>query len=196
MLQNSSKMNSFTSKLKSIRIDNQYELLTDGFCFYFFNNKHLAIKEPDFKWCAIVVLPGAVTDFASVPRIFRKWFPRKGRHVAHAAVIHDVCYQFGIFNRKTADRLFAFGLRTLGLSKVKTKVMYSAVRAFGWIYWNKYRKREKENCSPNRYYSVLDKPVIIEKKDRFLEIISVCRYYEEKILPRAQRALLKHLNLI
>ncbi len=186
---------SFTSEFKSIQLENNFELLTDGFCFYFYWSEYLFPKrEGRLPWCVITVYPGAITDFASVPRPLSKWFPRKGRHVAHAAVVHDLLYQFNLFSRKVCDNIFLYGLRVLNMSRPKRYLMYKGVRLFGWRPYCRYKHKLAENCAPLEYYSVLDQPVEISWFPTMFRALEFVSYQENKVLPRANKALLRELN--
>lgn len=85
---------------------------------------------------------GFITDFASIPRAFWTILPPDGQYT-QAAVLHDFLYSkkgkvFEIpLNRKDCDEIFAESMKVLGVSSWKINVMYSAVRSFGWIPWNK-----------------------------------------------------------
>lgn len=91
----------------------------------------------------IKVPAGFVTDFASVPRIFWSIISPVDNH-GKAAVIHDYCYQYGIYSRKKSDLIFKEGMKVLGTSKLKRYLMYKAVRLFAWSTWNKSRKQQKQ----------------------------------------------------
>ena len=93
----------------------------------------------------VVVSKGFVTDFASVPRLFWLVFPKWGKY-GNAAVIHDWLYweQSDKRDRKTADSIFLEAMEVLEVSRWKRKVMYDAVRLFGWIAWNR-NKNDKYN---------------------------------------------------
>jgi len=105
----------------------------------------------------ITVVNGFYYDGTSVPRLL--WslidiYP-DGIH-RPASLIHDYIYKhkgilknniqtrFGNsrwepeernWNRRDADRLFCRMLRELGVSKVKRRMMYIAVRMFGYFWW-------------------------------------------------------------
>lgn len=93
----------------------------------------------------VAVAKGFVTDFASVPRLFWLVFPKWGKY-GNAAVIHDWLYweQSSKRDRKTADAIFLEAMEVLGVSRWKRRVMYDAVRAFGWVAWNR-NKNDKYN---------------------------------------------------
>ncbi len=90
------------------------------------------------------VKAGFTTDLASVPRIFRSLIPQVGRHL-QAAIVHDWCYENivegladgdrAIMTRKEADLLFLEGMKEAGVSWLKRKLMYWAVRVAGASWW-------------------------------------------------------------
>lgn len=84
---------------------------------------------------------GFLTDLASIPRIIRPLFPVHGLHT-RAAVIHDWLYhdqRIGNqwIKRAEADWIFYEAMRGLGVSWMKARTMYYAVRSAGWIFWNR-----------------------------------------------------------
>lgn len=87
---------------------------------------------------------GFVMDGMSIPRA--AWsvaglYP-DGLHRA-ADLVHDWCYQhqgnvFGtVLNRRQADDLHKSLYTEAGGSANRVTVVYDAIRAFGWIFWNK-----------------------------------------------------------
>jgi hypothetical protein len=86
---------------------------------------------------------GFLTDFASVPRPFW-WFAPKWGLYGNAAVIHDFCYWDQSYSRKKSDDLFREGMRVLKVGRVKTWLLYYAVRYFGCMAWNANRKRKRK----------------------------------------------------
>lgn len=84
---------------------------------------------------------GFITDFASIPRLFRSLIPVNGKHRG-AAVIHDYLYRTAAehdYSRKDCDRVFLEGMLTAKERKWRAWIMYNAVRAGGWIYFNQIR---------------------------------------------------------
>lgn len=81
-----------------------------------------------------------ITDFASVPQLF--WFilPPWGTY-GKAAVIHDYCYNKGLFPRKRCDDILLEAMIVLDVAHWKRKAIYDAVRIFGWGAWNKHRRK-------------------------------------------------------
>lgn len=83
----------------------------------------------------ITVPAGFVTDLASVPRFFWRWFPPAGDHAA-AAVVHDWFYQqrLGV-SRFLADAIFRDLMDSLGVPAWKRWCMWAAVRLWKWRDW-------------------------------------------------------------
>lgn len=87
------------------------------------------------------VLPGFVTDGASVPRLFWAYAsPFAGLHVP-AVILHDALYATHHRNRKFCDKLLYEALLSLGIRKSKAWLMYQSVRAGGWAAWKKSKKK-------------------------------------------------------
>ena len=85
----------------------------------------------------VVKVPkGFKTDFASVPRIFWIILPPDGKY-SQSAVLHDILYRDKIYSRKRSDQIFVEAMTVLGVAKGKRLLMYSALRIFGFISWNK-----------------------------------------------------------
>lgn len=88
----------------------------------------------------IIVPKGFVTDFASVPRFFWRIIPPWGRY-SPAAVVHDYLYYIGDFGKRRADLVFLELMKRLGVSYWKRRVMYYAVKWFGFTAWKNHRER-------------------------------------------------------
>lgn len=106
------------------------------------------IVEKEFKYFIgkdevehVHVPKGFITDFASVPQPFWNLIPPDGGYT-QAAVLHDFLYFIKYFERKKCDQVFLEAMRVLNCGWWKSQIMYSAVRTFGWIGWN--RKREDQ----------------------------------------------------
>ncbi|KKN65892.1 hypothetical protein LCGC14_0477090 [marine sediment metagenome] len=94
----------------------------------------------------ILVPPGFITDFASIPRGARLIIPKLGKYTK-ASVLHDFIYQkhtihvsaneMVYFTRSMADLVFLDAMADLGVAKWKRYVMYWAVRFGGWIAWKR-----------------------------------------------------------
>ena len=80
----------------------------------------------------IVIPAGFVTDFASIPRIFRAIHPVNGRH-RKAAVVHDYLCRSIEVKRKDADNVFLEAMKVCGVKGWRSRQMFLAVRIGGWM---------------------------------------------------------------
>ena len=95
---------------------------------------------------------GQTTDFASLPWWSGFVFPKISEPRAKGALIHDQLYQKAPtvvykdgrelqVTRKHADHVFHRVMHEEGHpSPIRTFLMWTALRWFGWIAWNKHRK--------------------------------------------------------
>lgn len=83
---------------------------------------------------------GFRTDGASIPRLL---WPIVGSpfapEVMPAAVRHDFDYRFGATSRDVADRWFRRTAISEGVAPWRAWLLWSGVRAFGWLYWRRCR---------------------------------------------------------
>lgn len=97
----------------------------------------------------ILVPKGFITDFASIPRIFR-WLITGNDNTKRAAVIHDFLYdtQPDGVDRKFSDAIFLLAMgekpEEFQVKEWKRTTAYSGVRIGGWYVWRK-KKKEKES---------------------------------------------------
>lgn len=84
----------------------------------------------------IVVPKDFVSDFASVPRLVLAYTLFGGK-ADEAAVIHDWLYSLRAYPRDVCDAVFQEAIQALGYSAFTSTMMYSGVRAGGWVSWNK-----------------------------------------------------------
>ena len=87
-----------------------------------------------------VVPEGFMTDFSSVPRVFRWLFSPSGEPHQSAGLIHDVLYSSTHVTRKDADLAFRAAARMMGQSGVGSQLMYMALRVGGYPAWRANRK--------------------------------------------------------
>ena len=82
-----------------------------------------------------------ITDGASIPRPFWPLFSPTGKHM-RAAVLHDYLYHQLHSNhddkvrkaqRRDYDKLFYLAMLDSGVARWRAKLMYWAVRVFGWL---------------------------------------------------------------
>jgi hypothetical protein len=92
----------------------------------------------------IVVPANFDTDLASVPRFFWRLFPPCGTYL-EAAVIHDYLYVQGGngSDRKRADAIFLEAMKELNVGPVSRRLIWLAVRGFGWLYFYKDRANDR-----------------------------------------------------
>lgn len=84
--------------------------------------------DPDF---GLVEVPaGFETDFASVPR-WPLTFALLGQYGHAAAVLHDWLYRAGTLSREDADRVFFNALRSSGIARWRSWLMFTGVRIGG-----------------------------------------------------------------
>jgi len=80
----------------------------------------------------IIVPKGFIFDGASIPK--RLWHVvghPLGEYLP-AALIHDFLYSNHLIGRKEADKVFYRAMVACKVPAMKAKMMYAAVRAFGW----------------------------------------------------------------
>ena len=89
---------------------------------------------------------GAVVNGASFPR-FLWWIgsPFTGKY-RRAAVLHDIAYDHQQSTRAEADLMKLQAMDHDGVAAWKRAAIYAAVRAFGWIAWNRARKKQFANA--------------------------------------------------
>lgn len=92
--------------------------------------------DPDYG--LIEVPADFVTDFASVPR-WPLTFALLGQYGHAAAVLHDWLYTTGQLSRTDADRVFLNALRSCGIARWRSWLMFSGVRIGGASRYNKER---------------------------------------------------------
>jgi hypothetical protein len=84
---------------------------------------------------SMVYVPRAfVTDFASIPRVFRVIVTGQD-NTKLPAVVHDFLYSKHIGSRAWADGIFLKAMKDEGVPWWKRSMCYSGVRAGGWIAW-------------------------------------------------------------
>ncbi len=102
----------------------------------------------------VLVPKGALTDFASVPRILQNIFPPWGLY-GPAAVVHDQLYtdqhmvvdgKVAAITRKQADDIFLEAMGVLNVPVWKRDAMYAGVRAGGWMPWGDYKNKAAKNA--------------------------------------------------
>ena len=102
-------------------MNGKFELVSD----YIYQIENYVIKVPR----------GFITDYASIPKIFRPIVLPYGKH-SGASVVHDYLYSKSCelnIERKKADKIFLEILKEEGVNPILARLMYIAVRVFGKI---------------------------------------------------------------
>ena len=100
-------------------MNGKFELISD----YIYQIENYVIKVPK----------SFVTDYASIPRIFRAIVLPYGKH-SGASVVHDYLYSKNCelnIERKKVDKIFFEILKEEGVNPILARLMYIAVRVFG-----------------------------------------------------------------
>lgn len=96
----------------------------------------------------VFIEPGFETDLASIPSIFRVYVSNQDHRIRKPAIIHDFLYKkrgrCNLFDswlrkkltRKEVDQVFYRHLRKMGVGKIKSYLMYLAVRIGGAFFWD------------------------------------------------------------
>jgi len=124
-------MSSFTEPLIVKKISKRMWEVDRGF------NYHVGVEDSkEF----VHVPEGFPTDFASIPRPFWIIFPPDGQYT-QAAVLHDYLYHSRIYKRKKSDLIFLEAMKVLEVPFWKRRIIFRAVRWFGWIPWKKNQRK-------------------------------------------------------
>ena len=93
----------------------------------------------------VQVNAGFYTDGATIPRPLNALIPAWGRH-GKAAVLHDWLYRNSNLPKEHCDAIFKEAMEVLGVPRYRAKILYWAVKIFGWIPYKRIRnKRRKWN---------------------------------------------------
>ena len=87
----------------------------------------------------IDVPEGFQTDLSSIPRVARSIIPQIGDQNG-PSVIHDWCYRYRWKGRAISDALFLATMKVKAVNWLRRNIIYAAVRAGGWVTWNKEGK--------------------------------------------------------
>ena len=102
------------------------------------------------------VRAGFTTDFATIPPPLWPFIPPAGdgrNFYGLAALWHDWLYWHGAvegrpITRSYADGIFLELMCYLGVSRPLARLLWAAVRTFGWHQWNKYRRHNENRIRP------------------------------------------------
>jgi hypothetical protein len=107
-------------------------------------NTHAVWRENNGE--TIRVPDGFMTDFASIPFLFRWWQTGSVGPQRVAAYFHDWLYssQTGRFSRKDSDRIFREVMKAAGGSGSKRYAMWAALRVGGFMAWRSNQRKYKK----------------------------------------------------
>ena len=92
----------------------------------------------DFYYAGLKIKRGYSWDGATIPKLLVGSFgDRMSPQFAKPTLIHDFLYDVGVKSRVFADVAFALELLQAGVKPWKVKMMYTAVRLFGYSRWKK-----------------------------------------------------------
>ncbi len=100
--------------------------------------KYILIEDYQAKYKDLVfhLKKGFIFDGASIPVYARAvTYPPFHPLVMSAAIVHDYLYGEKPVKRKLADKIFYDRLIQNGCSKIKSQLMYRALRLFGGFAW-------------------------------------------------------------
>ena len=95
----------------------------------------------DERGVKFTIKKGFVWDGASIPRIAILTGQKMEPDLIKPSLAHDYLYRFGLCSRRTADKIFYDLCRHNGMSVFRAGKMLTALRAFGWPVWIKYKRR-------------------------------------------------------
>lgn len=104
----------------------------------------------------LTIPAGFVTDYASIPAIFRGIFERQGRY-SRAALVHDYLYATGACSRKQSDNIFMIAMKESRVSKLTRGAIYGGVRVGGNAAWDGNaddRRAERPRIVPDDYRDI------------------------------------------
>lgn len=90
----------------------------------------------EWRYKGFSVPEGFETDLASIPAILSPLFPKTGLNLP-AAILHDYFYASACVSRSYADKAFLITMKDFEVPWWRAYLMYAAVRAFGWAFYNK-----------------------------------------------------------
>ena len=155
-------MSEFTKILKVSPLgDGKNWILLEEFRFY-----DDQVKGNTNKYYWVVVEPKFMTDFASVPPIFRSLISKWGKH-GNATVLHDYLYWTQQCTRKEADKIFKEAMEVFGVHTLKKWIIYLAVSWFGCFAWKgnaKQKEREFNRVAARLPDKATDTPASLQAK--------------------------------
>jgi len=125
-----------------------------------------------FSYCdprqgrVIVVPPGFVTDYTSIPWPVTYILPRKGRKYVNAAFVHDYLYALGLEGQRVfADRIMLDAMDEYDVDWLTRYIIYFGVRIGGangyrneddWAFINTDGTPRTDVPRPDRPYKLID----------------------------------------
>lgn len=85
---------------------------------------------------------GFLTDFASTPRFLWPFYPPDGPW-QQAAVVHDVLYREGEWNRAMSDSLFLRAMELLPVPAYRRWIFYLVLRLAGGAAWRENARKRR-----------------------------------------------------
>jgi hypothetical protein len=95
----------------------------------------------------IQVPPYFLSDGLSIPRVFHSFISKSPRYI-YAGILHDFCYRSDfphVMCRKECDKLLRLYLKLYGVGGIKRHLIYTSVRAFGWISFRRHKAKYYEH---------------------------------------------------
>lgn len=126
-------MSSFTKPLTVTKIGTRLWRVERQFTYF-------VGEEDSNEW--ITVPRGFKTDLTSIPKIFWTIMGHPAGKYVQSAVLHDYMYFNAVYIRKRCDEIFEESMRVLKVFWLQRKIMYLAVRMWGWIGWRRHREIE------------------------------------------------------
>lgn len=124
-------MGKFTNKLTLTQINKNLWEVDEPFQYHVDNNEVIWIPK------------GYLTDGATIPRFLWTIIGHPLQGYAQAAVIHDFCYGKRLYSRKRSDEIFLEAMAVLEVPRWKRRVIFRALRLFGWWAWGKRNPAKK-----------------------------------------------------
>lgn len=98
-------------------------------------------KVGNYEERSITVPRGYITDFASVPKIFRGIVSNIGGYNC-ISLLHDYLYTTHLTGRVEADFILGCLTHEFGLSYFKSYLVWTAVRVGAWYAWSKNKNKK------------------------------------------------------
>jgi hypothetical protein len=132
-------MSEFTKILKVSPLgDGKNWILLEEFSYY---DDRILGNPDEYYWIKVELK--FMTDFASVPPIFRPLVSNWGKH-GNAAVLHDYLYWTQTCSRKEADNIFLEGMKVMEVSSWRRNLVYWGVRLAGGFAWKGNIKKKNQ----------------------------------------------------